>query len=133
MTIENVMSMGLKIGVTISVLLIMFGVVLLFSESSSGSLSINTIALSNSSVNSASFSLGSVIKDTMRLQGLGFIFLGLAVLIATPVVRVILSILFFVEEENWLYVFITILVLFNLLFAILIVPSLISTKVVVPS
>lgn len=130
MGMEEAISFELRIGTLISVILIAIGAALLFLHNGSGSLSLNAIATSNSLINSAGFDVPAVISAVEGLQGLGFIFLGLVVLIATPIIRVLLSILFFAEESNWLYVIITLIVLFDLLLAIFVVPGLIGAKVV---
>ncbi len=49
---------------------------------------------------------------------------GLFVLVATPVTRVLLSVLMFAAERNALYTAITLIVLVNLLIAIFVVPVL---------
>ncbi len=59
--------------------------------------------------------IGGIWHDAIALQGRGIIQLGLLLLIATPVARVAFSVFGFIEERDWLYVGITILVLVILL------------------
>ncbi len=56
---------------------------------------------------------------------INIITVGVFVLFATPVIRVIMSVFLFAVERNALYTIITIIVLINLLFAIFVAPSLI--------
>lgn len=132
MGMENLISLELRAGVLLSITLIAIGVALIFVNGTSNGYALSEIAATNSTINSAGFGALSVIYSIGNFQGIDFIFLGLIVLLLTPIVRVVLSILFFMEEKNWLYVVITLIVLFNLLFAIFVVPSLVGTKVVIP-
>jgi len=58
-------------------------------------------------------------------NGLNFIILGLLTLIATPIARIVLGIVSFAMEKDKLYVIITVIVLFNLIFAIFLLPAII--------
>lgn len=51
--------------------------------------------------------------------------IGLLVLISTPILRVMLGLAIFVLEKDKIYILITSLVIFNLLFALLFLPILI--------
>jgi uncharacterized membrane protein len=64
-------------------------------------------------------SLSGILNGVMQLQGDAIIQLGVALLIATPVTRVFFSIFAFALEKDYLYVFITILVLGIILFSML--------------
>ncbi len=52
-----------------------------------------------------------IVQDALNFRGRDVIQLGLLVLIATPVARVIFSLLGFLFEKDWIYVGITLLVL----------------------
>ena len=52
--------------------------------------------------------------------------MGIIILIATPITRVLLSIFGFLFERNWLYVAITIIVFLDLMVAIFVIPGLIA-------
>jgi uncharacterized membrane protein len=52
------------------------------------------------------------------LNPLGLIQLGLLLLIATPVARVVFSVAGFAIERDWMYVVITLLVLLTLLYSL---------------
>ena len=58
-------------------------------------------------------------RNACALNSLGIIQLGLLVLIATPIVRVILSVVAFVLERDLLYVVVTSIVLGVLLYSFL--------------
>ena len=48
-----------------------------------------------------------IVKESMNFRGRDIIQLGLLVLIATPVARVIFSLIGFIVEKDWIYVAIT--------------------------
>lgn len=62
--------------------------------------------------------LKSIMEDTELFHSRSIIQLGLLVLIATPIARVFLSIFGFFAEKDYLYVFITLIVLSVILFSI---------------
>jgi uncharacterized membrane protein len=63
-------------------------------------------------------SIPGIFKEALALRGQGLIQLGLLVLIATPVARVVFSVLAFLYQRDWLYVGVTLLVLGLLLFGL---------------
>lgn len=56
-------------------------------------------------------SLGEILARIRQLRPSGFLAMGLLVLIATPIVRVLGSVLAFVYEQDWRFVAITVTVL----------------------
>jgi uncharacterized membrane protein len=64
-------------------------------------------------------SLAAVIAGALAGKPYAIIGLGMLLLIATPVVRVALSVLFFLIERDWLYVGITLFVLTVLLVSLI--------------
>jgi uncharacterized membrane protein len=64
-------------------------------------------------------SMSGVLREALAFHGSGFIQLGLLVLIATPIARVVLSVFVFLYERDWPYVFITLVVLGILLYSLL--------------
>ena len=60
-----------------------------------------------------------IIRNAFSWHGRGLIQLGLLVLIATPVARVIFSVFAFLYEKDWTYVTVTLLVLGLLLYSLL--------------
>ena len=63
--------------------------------------------------------IAGVVAGAMHLSCPHIIQLGLLLLIATPVARVAFSVLVFLEERDWTFVFITVLVLAILLFSLI--------------
>src|ERR1700724_3146195 len=55
--------------------------------------------------------VGGILREAAKFHGRGFIQLGLLVLIATPVARVLFSVVAFLYERDWTYVTITMIVL----------------------
>ncbi|MBW4616136.1 MAG: DUF1634 domain-containing protein [Desmonostoc vinosum HA7617-LM4] len=64
-------------------------------------------------------SFGGVITTALSGNDLGIIQLGLLLLIATPILRVVVSLVVFVKQQNWIYVTITALVLTALIYSLL--------------
>jgi uncharacterized membrane protein len=58
-----------------------------------------------------------IIGDAMKLHGRGIIQLGVLVLIATPIARVLLSVFGFLRERDRLYVVVTFIVLAILVYS----------------
>lgn len=59
-----------------------------------------------------------IARDALARYGRGIIQLGLLFLIATPVARVVFSILAFAIQRDWLYVVVTLIVLAVLVFSL---------------
>jgi len=126
MDFNSIIGNALRIGVIISAIIIIFGIALLFLNNGSNGFTITQISNSNSIINSSIFKPSEIFTGLPKLYGLDYIYLGLMVLIATPVLRVLLGIAQFASERNKLYTIITIIVFFNLMFSIFILPILIS-------
>ena len=61
----------------------------------------------------------SVFKGVMAMKSKAIIQLGILVLIATPVLRVIFSVVAFIYEKDLMYIFFTLIVLAVLIFSLL--------------
>ena len=59
-----------------------------------------------------------ILVEAWALRSRGVIQLGLLLLVATPVARVIFSVFAFARERNWLYVLLTLIVLGVLLYSL---------------
>jgi Predicted membrane protein len=123
MDFNDVIAYSLRVGVLISAALLFIGFMLLLIEGKAGYYSINQIASTASMINSSYFNANTLIKGTVSMNPVAIMFLGLVVLIATPVLRVALGLAQFIREKDYIYSTITAIVLFNLLFAIFILPS----------
>ena len=124
---EEIISWILRVGVLTSALLIALGVVLLFVTGdtgySSSSLSINGVEglVQYNQNRSAQFPTtpGDVLAGVAQFKPYAFIALGLLLLIATPVLRVAASVVIFLLERDYAYVFITLIVLLILIVSFL--------------
>jgi len=124
MDFNDVIAYSLRAGVLISAALLFIGFMLLIIEGRAGYYSISQVTSTASLINSSYFNANTLIKGTMSMNPIAITFLGLVVLIATPVLRVVLGLAQFIREKDYIYSAITAVVLFNLLFAIFILPSL---------
>jgi len=64
-------------------------------------------------------SIGGIVVEALRFQGRGLIQCGLLLLIATPIARVVLSVVAFLRQRDWLYVAVTLIVLALLSYSLL--------------
>jgi uncharacterized membrane protein len=64
-------------------------------------------------------SVHAIVVEAMRLRAEGIVQLGLLLLIATPIARVVFSVIGFVKQRDWLYVGITAAVLALLTYSLL--------------
>ncbi|MBS7576324.1 MULTISPECIES: DUF1634 domain-containing protein [unclassified Enterococcus] len=105
--VEKIIGQLLRIGVFISVIIMVIGMILLFATGKSGY-----------PANSYPVGLSDIIDGCLSLKPFALMMLGLFCLILTPVLRVLASIIAFAIEKDYLYVAITILVLLILVVAI---------------
>jgi len=119
MEFDEIIGRVLRISVLISVTVIILGVILLFLRDG---IIFYKVASISTEINSSSFSYLTLIKGLETLDPLSYIYLGLILLILTPILRVVLGIVQFIREGNKIYTIITIIVLFNILFSIFILP-----------
>lgn len=123
-----VVSYFLRVGSILSVVLIVTGVVLLFVKNGGDGYTLQQIASYSYSmahgIDSKYIPIGGIINGVMKLDGIYFIALGLWTLIFTSISVVIVRLLWFAIDRDRKFVIITLLVLFNLFFAMLVVPSL---------
>jgi uncharacterized membrane protein len=64
-------------------------------------------------------SVSGILADARAWSGRGLIQLGLLFLIATPIARVLFSVIGFVRQRDWMYVGITVIVLALLTFSLI--------------
>ncbi|MGC8572641.1 MAG: DUF1634 domain-containing protein [Caldisphaera sp.] len=123
---EDVIGWTLRIGVIISAILIIFGFALILIHNGAGPYTLNQLVNPQSNVNTKTIKFSTIYSGIESLNGVDLILLGLIILIATPVLRVFIGILQFAREKDYLYTIITIIVFFNLMFAIFIIPQIIK-------
>jgi uncharacterized membrane protein len=116
MVIEDIIGNSLRLGVIIGTALILVGIII--------SLNSGQTAQNAADLNTASVTPTSIMMLLYQLNWAGYVMLGLIIIIATPVLRVFLSVINFAYERNALYAIITAIVLFDLMVAILIIPGL---------
>ena len=63
-------------------------------------------------------SVSGIVSDARLSSGRGLIQLGLLLLIATPIARVVFSVAGFLKQRNWMYVAITLIVLMLLAYSL---------------
>ena len=115
---ELVISYGLRAGVLLSAAIIAVGVIWLAATRDTGYARIQRhhlpeILAFHQGAGPAVFptSVGEVVRGTAEGKPYAIIGLWMLLLIATPVVRVALSVFFFLAQRDWLYVGITLFVL----------------------
>ena len=64
-------------------------------------------------------SLRGIVTEAVHLSGRGLVQLGLLLLVATPIARVVFSVAGFLRQRDWLYVGITMAVLILLAYSLL--------------
>ena len=114
MEMEQAISRVLRFGVLLSAALVIIGITIMAVQDSS----------ITSSSSTRGIGIGDMLSGIASLNGESIVLLGIIALIATPVSRVAMSVIYFSLGRNRLYTVITLIVLANLLIAIFIVPGL---------
>ncbi len=127
-SVEKAISYSLITGVIISSGLIILGLVFIFAQGGAGPYGFAQISSFTSTVNSKTFGVNEVLRGLGAFNGISYIYLGIMILIFTPVIRVILLVFKFMHERNTIYLIISAIVLFNMLFALLFLPRFISRQ-----
>jgi uncharacterized membrane protein len=113
--LETIIGYTLRLGVLAAAALVLAGGVYYLSENAFTPADYHTFHPAAKS----SLDLSGIVRNAAALNSLGIIQLGLLVLIATPIVRVILSVIAFVLERDFLYAVVTSIVLAVLLYSFL--------------
>ncbi len=110
---EQIVSALLRYGVSISLALVLLGGVLLVAETGLGeSLRVDPrVAPIEGMAQPWPTTIGGVLRGALALHPDALILLGLLLLIATPVLRVVVSMVLFLAEGDYVYVGITLFVL----------------------
>jgi uncharacterized membrane protein len=114
--LETVIGYTLRIGVTAAAVLVLAGGVYYLSENAFVPADYHTFHPAAKHAGD----LSAIVRNALALNSLGIIQLGLLVLVATPVVRVIFSVVAFALERDLLYVAVTLFVLAVLLYSFLV-------------
>src|SRR5579864_3032793 len=113
-SIDKIMSLLLRSGVTLSGLIVLVGGALFLAR--------HPVPLTNYHAfqgEPGEFrTIPGIFRDALAVRGRGLIQLGLLVLIATPITRVVFSVFAFLYERDWKYVGFTLIVLGLLLYSL---------------
>lgn len=113
--LEVVIGYTLRVGVITAAVIVLIGGVLYLVQNSSTSADYHSFhAASTHSDN-----LSGIVRNIRALNSYGIIQLGLLVLMATPITRVVFSVIAFALERDLLYVAATLIVLGILLYSLL--------------
>ncbi|MHB8566490.1 MAG: DUF1634 domain-containing protein [Nitrososphaerales archaeon] len=105
----------LRYGVVISFAVIALGSILLFLENSTGYYTVGSAEQLFDRHNTFLIGLVPLIQGVVSLKPYAIIDLGLLILLATPIARVVISIFMFTEQKRYIFVAITVSVLAILL------------------
>jgi uncharacterized membrane protein len=125
--VSRAISYSLIIGVLVSASLMAAGSAMLFARGGGDGYALSQLASPSSPVNSGTMGIRGVLAGLASLDGVSLIFLGIMVLIATPIVRVLLVVQF-AGERNRLYLALSAIVLVNMLIAILVLPPIVHRR-----
>jgi uncharacterized membrane protein len=114
----------LRYGTILSAAVVLFGTILLANAYGTSDSSTFTIYLQNQVPHLQGFdsSLQSLLGGLGSFSAFAWIELGVILLIATPVSRVLISVFLFAAEKDRLYMMVTAVVLLLLLFSMLVTP-----------
>jgi uncharacterized membrane protein len=115
-SIEVAIARLLRFGVTLSAVVVLAGGVLYLVQQHGER---RDYAAFHGVKASLSQTLGGVFRGTMRGEGRSVIELGLLLLIATPVARVLIAVLGFLRERDWMYTVVSAAVLAILAYSLL--------------
>lgn len=120
--LDIITSYVLRTGVIASLALIVTGVVLLFVRNGGMGYSLSYLGHFTKTLSSDQIPLSQLPQGIISLDGVYYVTLGLWILIFTPISVVFIAILDFIKEKNRLYVVMSLIVLFNLFVAMLVIP-----------
>ena len=112
---DTLLAHVLRAGVVLSAAIVALGAVVFLMSHGSESPAYHVFRGEPSSLRS----VGGILDEARHLHGRGLIQLGLLLLIATPIARVIFSVVGFARQRDWLYVGITVAVLALLTYSLL--------------
>jgi uncharacterized membrane protein len=113
--LEVVIGHTLRIGVITAAVIVLIGGVLYLVENRSTAVQYHAFHAASKH----SDTLSGIVRNVLALNSYGIIQLGLLVLIATPVMRVVFSIIAFAMERDIVYVIVTLIVLAVLVYSLL--------------
>jgi uncharacterized membrane protein len=123
---KSAIGLVLRYGVIASFIVVALGSVLLFLEGQTGYYQMGSAEQLFDSQNRSLIGLTRLIQGVASAKPYAVIDLGLVVLLATPVARVVISVFLFMEEKRYAFVAITATVLAILLLSMFVVAPLVS-------
>jgi uncharacterized membrane protein len=123
---KSAIGLVLRYGVIASFIVVALGSALLFLEGQTGYYPMGSAEQLFDSQNRFLIGLGPLIQGVASARPYAVIDLGLVVLVATPVARVVISVFLFMEEKRYAFVAITATVLAILLLSMFVVAPLVS-------
>ncbi|MEN6333205.1 MAG: DUF1634 domain-containing protein [Phycisphaerales bacterium] len=114
--LEAIIGYTLRAGVVTAAAVVLIGGILYLARNSGASPDYHTFHPASKQTDA----LSGIVQNVRELNSLGIIQVGLLVLIATPIARVILSVVAFALERDLLYVAATLIVLGFLLYSLLV-------------
>jgi uncharacterized membrane protein len=114
--LEAIIGYTLRAGVVTAAAVVLIGGILYLARNSGASPDYRTFHPASKQTDA----LSGIVQNVRELNSLGIIQVGLLVLIATPIARVILSVVAFALERDLLYVAATLIVLGFLLYSLLV-------------
>jgi uncharacterized membrane protein len=123
---KSAIGLVLRYGVIASFIVVAVGSVLLFLEGQTGYYPMGSGEQLFDSQNRSLIGLTRLIQGVASAKPYAVIDLGLVVLLATPVARVVISVFLFMEEKRYAFVAITATVLAILLLSMFVVAPLVS-------
>lgn len=121
MKLEPLISYILRIGIIAGITLAILGIVLLLVKGGSLGYTLDTLLDPYTLVNTCTVNYSLVYMGLTSFEGLSIILLGLMVMVATPILRIILGILIFALERDRVYVAIATATLMLILLSIFLV------------
>ena len=112
---DSVLAHVLRIGVTASALVVAFGGVVFLARHGSELPSYHVFRGEPGNLRS----VRGILTEAGHFSGRGLVQLGLLLLVATPIARVVFSVVGFARQRDWLYVTITVAVLALLAYSLL--------------
>jgi uncharacterized membrane protein len=113
--VETLMGNVLRIGVLLAAVVVLAGGALYIAQHHAGAVSYRTFVAGTAETRT----LTGIAASATRLHGEGLIQLGLLLLIATPIARVVFAVAGFALERDRLYACISLIVLAILIFSLL--------------
>ena len=119
MAFEDKLSALLTIGILVSSALMLIGIAAVLAQNGASGHSISALISKNSTINTRSLTIEEAFTS---VSGITAIYMGIIVLVSLPVLTVFSLLLRYVSRKDHLFIAISAVVLFDMIFAILVIP-----------